>query len=57
MIAVGRLKPGVSLAAAQAEATAISRQVLEARGEKAGGDGAQVVSLHEAFFGGRDATR
>ena len=52
MIAVGRLKPGVSLAAAQAEATAITRQVLEARGEKPGGTAAEVVSLHEAFFGG-----
>src|SRR4029079_4623006 len=31
MIAVGRLKPGVSLAAAQVEATAITRQVLESR--------------------------
>ena len=51
MIAVGRLKPGVSVAAAQAEATAISRQVLEARGEKPGGAGARVVPLHEAFFG------
>ena len=52
MIAVGRLKPGVSLAAAQAEATAITRQVLETRGEKPGGTVAQVVSLHDAFFGG-----
>jgi putative ABC transport system permease protein len=51
MIAVGRLKPGVSIASAQAEATAITRQVLEARGEKAGSSGARVVSLHEAFFG------
>jgi putative ABC transport system permease protein len=52
MIAVGRLKPGISVAAAQAEATAISRQVLEARGEKPGGAGARVVLLHEAYFGG-----
>jgi len=51
MIAVGRLKPGVSMAAAQAEAAAITRQVLEARGEKAGSNGARVVPLHEAFFG------
>jgi putative ABC transport system permease protein len=51
MIAVGRLKPGVSMTAAQAEATAISRQVIEARGQKPGGAAAQVVSLHEAFFG------
>jgi putative ABC transport system permease protein len=54
MIAVGRLKPGVSRASAQAEATAITRQIVEARGEKAGGTAAEVVSLHDAFFG--DAT-
>jgi putative ABC transport system permease protein len=54
MIAVGRLKPGVSLAAAEAEATAVTRQVLEARGEKAGANAARVVGLHDAFFG--DAT-
>ena len=52
MMAVGRLKPGVSVAAAQAEATAISRQIIEARGEKPGSAGARVVLLHEAFFGG-----
>ncbi len=51
MIAVGRLKPGVSMASAQAEATAISRQILEARGEKPGSAGARVELLHEAFFG------
>ncbi len=51
MIAVGRLKPGVSIGAAQAEATAITRQLIEARGEKPGGAAAQVVPLSEAFFG------
>ena len=51
MIAVGRLKPGVSVAAAQTEATVISRQVIEARGQKPGGAAAQVLPLHEAFFG------
>ena len=51
MIAVGRLKPGVTPAAAQAEATVIARQVLESRGEKPGGAGAQVELLHEAYFG------
>jgi putative ABC transport system permease protein len=55
MIAVGRLKPGVSIATAQAEAAAITRQVLESRGEKAGGNTARVIPLREAFFGG--ATR
>lgn len=51
MIAVGRLKPGVSIAAAQTEATAIMRQVLDARGEKSAETGARVVSLHDEFFG------
>ena len=52
MVALGRLKPGVTLAAAQAEATLIGRQMLESRGEKPGGAGARVELLHEAFFGG-----
>jgi putative ABC transport system permease protein len=52
MIAVGRLKPGVTPEAAQAEATLIVRQVLECRREKAGGAGARVELLHEAYFGG-----
>ena len=39
MIAVGRLKPGVSLAAAQAEAAAISRQRAGGAGRKAGNGG------------------
>jgi putative ABC transport system permease protein len=52
MTAVGRLKPGVSLASAQAEATVITRQVLEGRGEKARGIDVQIVSLHDAFFSG-----
>jgi putative ABC transport system permease protein len=52
MIAVGRLKPGVSVAAAEAESAAISRRILESRGEKPGAAGAKVVLLHEAFFGG-----
>ena len=51
MMAVGRLKPGVSVAAAEAEATAVSRQILEARGEKPGNTAARVVSLHEDYFG------
>ena len=52
MIAVGRLKPGVTGAAAEAEAAAVTRQVLESRGEKAGASGARVVNLQEEFFGG-----
>jgi putative ABC transport system permease protein len=51
MSAVGRLKPGASPGGAAAEAAAISRRVLEARGEKADTVGARVVPLHEAFFG------
>ena len=52
MIAVGRLKPGVSVASAQAEATVIARQVMEARGEKLGAAAAKVESLHDSFFRG-----
>src|SRR4029453_9997427 len=52
MTAVGRLKPGGSLVAAEAEAAGIARRVLESRGEKAGSVGARVITLHETFFGG-----
>jgi putative ABC transport system permease protein len=52
MLAVGRLKPGVSLASAQAEASVITRHMIEARGERTGGTTAQVVSLHDAYFRG-----
>jgi putative ABC transport system permease protein len=55
MIAVARLKPGVSAETAQAEAAAITRQVLESRGEKPGGTTARVIPLREEYFGG--ATR
>ena len=51
MVAMGRLKPGVSVAAAEAEATAISRQVVEARGDKPGSTKAKVEPIHQAFFG------
>jgi putative ABC transport system permease protein len=51
MVPVGRLKPGVTPATAQAEATLIVRQVLESRGQKPGGAGARVELLHEAYFG------
>jgi putative ABC transport system permease protein len=51
MVAVGRLKRGVTVAAAQAEATAVTRQVLESRGEKPGGNAARVVNLQKDFFG------
>ncbi len=52
MVALGRLKPGVTPEAAQAEAALIVRQILESRGQKPGGAGARVELLHEAFFGG-----
>src|SRR5258706_4197555 len=51
MASIGRLRPGITMAAAQAEATAIRRQVVEARGEKPGSMGARVVPLHEAYVG------
>ncbi len=51
MASIARLKPGVTVAAAQAEAAAIRRQVAESRGEKSGSIGARVVPLHEAYFG------
>ena len=51
---IGRLKPGVSVAAAEAEVASISRHVLEARGEKPGKKGARVVPIQKAFFGGAE---
>jgi len=51
MTAIGRLKPGVSPAAAEAEAVAVSRQLIEARGEKPGNIGARVVPIRDALFG------
>ncbi|OLE69183.1 MAG: hypothetical protein AUI36_04950, partial [Cyanobacteria bacterium 13_1_40CM_2_61_4] len=51
MVAMGRLKPGVAVAAAEAEATTISRQVIEARGDKPGSTKARVEPIHQAFFG------
>ncbi|HYX83186.1 MAG TPA: ABC transporter permease [Gemmatimonadales bacterium] len=55
MIAVGRLKPGVSRETAQSEAAAIMRHVVESRGQKPGGTTARVIPIREAYFGG--ATR
>jgi putative ABC transport system permease protein len=56
MIAIGRLKPGVSPAAAEAEAAAVSRRVLAARGEKTEHVGARVVPLREWMFGSTETT-
>ena len=55
MTAIGRLKPGVSRAAAAAEVTAVSRQVLQARGEKTENVGAHVVTIRDWMFS--DATQ
>ena len=52
MIAVGRLKPGVTPEAAEAESTVIAQNVLKSRGRKAGTVGSKVERLHEAYFGG-----
>lgn len=51
MIAVGRLKPGVTPEAAQAESSVITQSVLKSRGQKVDGVGAKVERLHEAYFG------
>jgi putative ABC transport system permease protein len=51
MASIGRLKPGVSFAAAEAEAAAIRRRVIEARGEQPRSSAARVLPLHEAYFG------
>jgi putative ABC transport system permease protein len=51
MGSIARLKPGVTVAAAQAEAASIRRQVVESRGEKGTGVGARVVPLPVAYFG------
>ncbi len=51
MTLIGRLKPGVSVAAAQAEATAVTRQIAASHGEKADSVGASVIPVQEAFFG------
>jgi putative ABC transport system permease protein len=51
MMAIGRLKPGVSPEAAAAEAAAVSRRLAEARGDKPGKLGARVRPIRAALFG------
>jgi putative ABC transport system permease protein len=51
MIAVGRLKPGVTPEAAQAESTVIAQSVLKSRGQKVDTVATKVERLHEAYFG------
>jgi putative ABC transport system permease protein len=50
MTAIARLKPGVSPEAAAEETTAISRRVLQARGEKTDHVGASVVHVRDWMF-------
>jgi len=54
MMAVGRLKPGVSPEAAAAEAAALSRQLVAAHGGKPGNLGASVQPIREALLGGAE---
>ncbi len=52
LVAVARLKPGVSMAQAQAEADGLAAQLASSDPERNRGNGAQVQSLQEAAFGG-----
>jgi putative ABC transport system permease protein len=56
MTAIGRLKPGVSPAAAAAEAASVSRRLMDASGQKPGALGARVMPIHAALFGGSERT-
>ena len=51
MVPIGRLKPGVSIEAAQAGASAIRQRFLEEMGEDPGDTSALIEPLHEAMFG------
>jgi putative ABC transport system permease protein len=52
LVAVGRLKPGVSIRQAQAEADGMAAQLASSDPERNKGNGAQVQSLQEAAYGG-----
>jgi putative ABC transport system permease protein len=52
LIAVGRLKPGISIKQAQAEASGIAGQLASGDPERNQGLGANVQSLQEAAYGG-----
>jgi len=52
LLAVGRLKPGVSIRQAQAEASGIAAQIASSDPERNQGVGANVQKLQEAAFGG-----
>ena len=51
LVAVGRLKPAVSIRQAQAEADGLAAQLAAADPERNKGNGAQVQSLQEAAYG------
>src|SRR5581483_3671256 len=52
LVAIARLKPGVSIRQAQAEADGLAAQLATADPERNKGNGAQVQSLQEAAYGG-----
>ncbi|MBV9399292.1 MAG: ABC transporter permease [Bryobacterales bacterium] len=52
LLAVGRLKPGVSMKQAQAEASGIAAQLASSDPERNQGVGANVQGLQEAAYGG-----
>ena len=52
LVAVGRLKPGVSTEQAQAEMDTLAAQLASGDPERNKGNGAQVQSLQEAAYGG-----
>ncbi|MGH9853125.1 MAG: ABC transporter permease, partial [Blastocatellia bacterium] len=54
--AVGRLKPGVTLAQAQTEMDAIMSRLAQAYPDENRNRGARVTSLHERFFGSLQLT-
>jgi putative ABC transport system permease protein len=51
LVAIGSLKPGVSMRQAQAEADGLAAQLATADPERNKGNGAQVQSLQEAAYG------
>jgi putative ABC transport system permease protein len=52
LVAIARLKPGVSMAQAQAEADGLAAQLAASDPDRNKGNGVQVQSLQEAAYGG-----